>query len=77
MHSLHRVHEQIALWTGHVHLYANFNLRTTGQLRMKFGMGVVPGGPPSYCNFEYPKIGSIKTVDGEDCEMGHTGGALW
>jgi hypothetical protein len=50
--SLHEEHERNALWAGRlsVRLSACFNSRTTGRIRMKFGMEVVPLGttPKSY-----------------------------
>jgi hypothetical protein len=56
---------------------ARLNSRTTGWIRMKFGMGVVPRGIAPNRSAEYSKIGSNKTADDESCEVGPTGGALW
>jgi hypothetical protein len=50
-------------------LCARFNSSTTGRIRIKFGMGIVPRGAPSNRTVEHPKIGSNKIADKEICEV--------
>lgn len=44
---------------------------------MTFCTGVVPRALPPERDVEHPKIGGNKIADGQTCQVGPTGVALW